>query len=137
MDRIGIVGASYRHASSEQVARFAIPRTELESRLPQLRVALDGAEVLYLSTCNRVEVLYALDEGPAVDLRPKVFRALLNRDPGTGEASAALRAWTGEAAMEHLFLVACGLDSAQAGEQEIYAQLRAARRPRVRASTGS
>jgi glutamyl-tRNA reductase len=126
MDRIGIVGASYRHASAEQVARFAIPRTELEGRLPQLRAALGGAEVLYLATCNRVEVLYALDEGPAVDLRPKVFRALLNRDPGTGEASATLRAWTGEAAMEHLFLVACGLDSAQAGEQEIYVQLRGA-----------
>lgn len=126
MDRIGIVGASYRHASAEQVARFAIPRTELEARLPRLRDTLEGAEVLYLSTCNRVEVLYALDEGPAVDLRPRVFRALLKRDPAPGEASGALRAWTGEAAMEHLFLVACGLDSAQAGEQEIYVQLRGA-----------
>ncbi len=28
--------------------------------------------------------------------------------------------------MEHLLLVACGMDSAQAGEQEIYVQLRAA-----------
>ncbi len=37
-----------------------------------------------------------------------------------------LRAWTGEAAIEHLFLVACGLDSAQAGEREIAAQLREA-----------
>lgn len=126
MDRIGIVGASYRHASAEQVARFAIARTALEERLPQLKAALAGAEVVYLSTCNRVEVLYALDDGPAIDLRPQVFRALLHREPGRGEASAALRAWTGEAAMEHLFLVACGLDSAQAGEQEIYVQLRAA-----------
>ncbi|MBV9914334.1 MAG: hypothetical protein JOZ93_17280, partial [Sinobacteraceae bacterium] len=37
-----------------------------------------------------------------------------------------LRAWTGEAAVEHLFLVACGLDSAQAGEKEIATQMRGA-----------
>ena len=41
-----------------------------------------------------------------------------------GEAARLLRAWTGEAAVEHLFLLACGLDSAQTGEQEIAAQLR-------------
>ncbi len=123
---IGVVGVSYRHASAEQVARFAVPRAEVESRLPELRQALRGAEVLYLATCNRVEVVFALGRGPALDLRAEVFRALLGREPRNGEASAALRTWTGEAAIEHLFLVACGLDSAQAGEQEIYVQVRAA-----------
>jgi glutamyl-tRNA reductase len=71
-------------------------------------------------------VIFVRSDGPAADLRPQVFKALLGREPQNGEASAALRAWTGEAAIEHLFLVACGLDSAQAGEQEIYVQLRAA-----------
>src|SRR5579883_3035478 len=126
MVRIGVVGASYRHATVAEVARFTISRAELPARLPQLREALGGAEVLYLATCNRVEVVYVQPDGPAVDLRPRVFRALLGREPRDGEASAALRAWTGEAAIEHLFLVACGLDSAQAGEQEIYVQLRGA-----------
>jgi glutamyl-tRNA reductase len=123
---IGVVGASYRHASAEQVARFAVPRAEVESCLLELRQALCGAEVLYLATCNRVEVVFALPDGPALDRRPEIFRALLKKEPQNGEASAALRAWAGEAAIEHLFLVACGLDSAQAGEQEIYVQLRAA-----------
>src|SRR5690348_8702643 len=126
MVRVGVVGASYRHATAEQVARFAVPRAELPSRLPELRAALSGAEVLYLATCNRVELVFVQRDGPAADLRPQVFRALLGQEPRAGEASAALRAWTGEAAIEHLFLVACGLDSAQAGEQEIYVQLRSA-----------
>ncbi len=55
-----------------------------------------------------------------------MFKALTGRDPVNGEALSTLRAWTGEAAVEHLLLVACGMDSAQAGEQEIYVQLRAA-----------
>lgn len=123
---IGVVGTSYRHASAEQIARFAIPRADVESRLPALRQALRGAEVLYLATCNRVEVVYVQPDAPALDRRCEVFRALLGREPRDGEAATAFRTWTGEAAIEHLFLVACGLDSAQAGEQEIYVQLRAA-----------
>ncbi|HEY4338906.1 MAG TPA: hypothetical protein VGM97_03065 [Steroidobacteraceae bacterium] len=125
MHRIGIVGVSYRHASAGQVAQFAVPKDALAHRLGVLREALRGAEVLYLSTCNRVEVIYAAAE-PATDRRSDIFRALTGREPVNGEASAALRAWTGEAAVEHLLLVACGMDSAQAGEQEIYVQLRAA-----------
>ena len=125
MHRIGIVGVSYRHASAGQVAQFAVAKDALGHRLQVLREALQGAEVLYLSTCNRVEVLYATAD-PAIDRRPAVFRALTGRDPVNGEAQSTLRAWTGEAAVEHLLLVACGMDSAQAGEQEIYVQLRAA-----------
>ncbi len=69
---IGVVGASYRHASAEQVARLAVPRAEVESRLLELRRALRGAEVLYLGTCNRVEIAFALADGPALDCRPEI-----------------------------------------------------------------
>jgi glutamyl-tRNA reductase len=127
MDHIGVVGLSYRHASVEDVARFAIPKAEIEARLPELRAALRGAEVVFLGTCNRVEVIFAMsDESVAGDLRGAVFRALRGRDPELGEAAESLRAWTGEAAVEHVFLLACGLNSAQAGEHEITAQLRLA-----------
>jgi glutamyl-tRNA reductase len=125
MHRIGIVGVSYRHASAGQVAQFAATREALAQRLGLLREALHGAEVLYLSTCNRVEIVYATAD-PAIDQRAQIFRALTGREPINREAFATLRAWTGEAALEHLLLVACGMDSAQAGEQEIYVQLRAA-----------
>src|ERR1700679_1184278 len=125
MHRIGIVGVSYRHASAGQVAQFAVPKDALAHRLGVLREALRGAEVMYLSTCNRVEIIYATAE-PATDRRADVFRALTGRAAMNGEATSALRAWTGEAAVEHLLLVACGMDSAQAGEQDVYVQLRAA-----------
>jgi glutamyl-tRNA reductase len=127
MDHIGVVGLSYRHASVEDVARFSIPKAEIEARLPELRAALRGAEVVFLATCNRVEVIFATrDDSAAGDLRGAVFRVLRGRDPELGEAAEALRAWTGEAAVEHVFLLACGLNSAQAGEHEITAQVRGA-----------
>jgi glutamyl-tRNA reductase len=125
MHQIGVVGLSYRHAGVDEVARFAVPRAEVAARLPELRARLNAAEILYVGTCNRVEVVYAtLDGSPAGDSRQDVFRILTGRDSHPGEAARTLRAWTGEAAVEHLFLLACGLDSAQTGEQEIAAQLR-------------
>jgi glutamyl-tRNA reductase len=125
MHQVGLVGLSYRHAGVDEVARFSLPKPEIAARLPQLRACLNGAEVLYVGTCNRVEVLYATPDGsPAVDARTAVFRLLTGHEPGAGEAARTLRAWTGEAAVEHLLLLACGLDSAQTGEQEIAAQLR-------------
>jgi len=127
MHRIGVVGLSYRHAGVDDVARFAVPRAEIPARLPALRAQLQAAEILYVSTCNRVEVVYATEGGlPAEDARRAVFRVLAGREAEAGEATRTLRAWTGEAAVEHLFLLACGLDSAQTGEQEIAAQLRSA-----------
>jgi glutamyl-tRNA reductase len=125
MHQIGVVGLSYRHAGVDQVARFAVPRAEVAARLPELRARLHAAEILYVGTCNRVEVVYATHDGsPAGDSRQDVFAVLTGRDSQPGEAARSLRAWTGEAAVEHLFLLACGLDSAQTGEQEIAAQLR-------------
>jgi glutamyl-tRNA reductase len=127
MHQIGVVGVSYRHAAVEEVARFAVPRTEVPARLPALRALLKASEILYVGTCNRVEVLYSTEGGtPAGDLRQEVFRILTGRAPEPGEAARVLRAWAGEAAVEHVLLVACGLDSAQTGEREIAAQLRGA-----------
>ncbi|HWZ62120.1 MAG TPA: hypothetical protein VNX02_03805 [Steroidobacteraceae bacterium] len=127
MHQIGVVGLSYRHAGVDAVARFALPRAEVAARLPQLRQRLNAAEILYVGTCNRVEIVYStLDGSPAGDSRAEVFAALTGRESQPGEAVRTLRAWTGEAAVEHLFLLACGLDSAQTGEQEIAAQLREA-----------
>jgi glutamyl-tRNA reductase len=127
MQQIGVVGLSYRHAGIDDVARLSIPKADLEARLPSLRQALGVAEILYLGTCNRVELLFAAHEGAcAGDLRDPALEQLTGHGAPHGRASRLLRAWAGESAVEHVLLLACGLDSAQAGEREIAAQLRAA-----------
>ncbi|HVC31631.1 MAG TPA: hypothetical protein VND24_10625 [Steroidobacteraceae bacterium] len=127
MHQIGVVGLSYRHAGIDDVARLSIPRADLGARLPSLRRALGVSELVYLGTCNRVELLFAAREGePAGDLRAPALEQLTGRPSPQGHASRLLRAWAGESALEHVLLLACGLDSAQAGEREIAAQLRGA-----------
>ena len=127
MHQIGVVGLSYRHAGIDDVARLSIPKGDLETRLRALRGALQVSELIYLGTCNRVELLFATPDGePAGDLRPLALEQLSGGRSPPGQASRLLRAWAGESALEHVLLLACGLDSAQAGEREIAAQLRAA-----------
>jgi glutamyl-tRNA reductase len=127
MHQIGVVGLSYRHAGIDEVARLSIPKADLEARLASLREALQVSELLYLGTCNRVELLFATHDGePAGDLREAALAQLSASRCAAGQASRLLRAWAGESALEHVLLLACGLDSAQAGEREIAAQLRAA-----------
>lgn len=127
MDSLGIVGISLRGHDAATLARFTIAREDRVARLPALATALGVRELVYLATCNRVEVIFRTDPAAAgADLRRIAFAALTGALPAPGEAERTLRGWTGEGAIEHLFLVASGLDSAQLGEREIQGQLRQA-----------
>lgn len=127
METIGVVGANCRDIKSETLARLTIPKSDRVERLPGLKQEIGVSELLYLATCNRVEVAFKGDGTTTMnEYRRRIFKALAGRAPQRGEAERTLHAWVGEGAAEHLFLVTAGLDSAQAGEQEIRAQVREA-----------
>jgi len=125
MDQVGVVGLSWRQGGPESIARFSRPAAERAATLHALARELQVEEVVYLATCNRVEIAFAVRDGDAMtDRRRAVYRVLTGQDAAPGEAERCLRAWTGEGAVEHLLLVAAGLDSAQLGETEISGQVR-------------
>ncbi len=127
MDRIGVIGISWTRGGTEALARFTIPLAERPEGVARLARAVGADELVYLATCNRVEVAVVTDgQTPVADYRPRLFEALAGHAPGPGEAERTFRAWAGEGAVEHLFLVAAGLDSARPGETEIAGQLRTA-----------
>ena len=132
LEQLGMVGVSWRQGGAEALAEFALPERTAAGRLKEFAAAHGLDELAYLATCNRVEIIFArrasgacASPGPA-DLRHQVFRLLTGRAPRPGEAERRLRAWQGEGAAEHLFLIAAGLDSACVGETEIVGQVRAA-----------
>lgn len=127
MQNIGLVGANCRTRNAELVARLTIPKEQRPERLPALAEELGVNELVYLATCNRVEVAFVGDGTTGVEqYRRHVFTALMGRRPQTGEAERTFNAWLGEGAVEHLFLVAAGLDSARLGESEVRQQVREA-----------
>ena len=128
MERLGIISAAWRQLSARGLEKFLVPAEHQAERLPRLKDALGVDEMIFLSTCNRVEILFARQlatrQPPLEELRRRAFAELVGSEPAAGEAERSLRVWAGEGALEHLLLVACGLDSAQLGEREIRGQLK-------------
>ncbi|HEX6996983.1 MAG TPA: hypothetical protein VF322_02490 [Gammaproteobacteria bacterium] len=129
LDQLGLVGVSWRQGGTEALADFTLEPETAPDALKAFAERLALKELAYLATCNRVELLFARSEHtPARDLRRQAFALLTGRPPADGEAERRLKAWQGEGAAEHLFLVAAGLDSACIGETEIVGQVRASQR---------
>ena len=126
LDELGIVGISWRQVGSEALADYSLAVESRDVRLGAFARAEGLAELAYVETCNRVEIVFA-GKPETADLRVPALELLTGVEPSPGEAERTLKAWRGEGACEHLFLVAAGLDSAAVGEVEIAGQVRLAR----------
>jgi len=85
--------------------------------------AIRGA--ILLATCNRFELyLDATEFHPVVESGRALILSLT--EPDLPEVDPALVVHVGDGAVEHLFLVASGLDSVVVGEREIAGQVRQA-----------
>jgi len=129
------VGVSYRLAPVEVLEKLAVPSAELGGVLARLHALPSIDEVAVLSTCNRVEV-YAAVTGPVDPLTREVAALVAARGHvPAGDVLRMARIRVGGAAAEHLFSVACGLDSMAVGEDQIVAQIKAAARAATAAGT--
>ena len=127
MEPIGLVGIDWRMGGPEALASFTLPVEERPQRLPEIARQVGLRELVYVATCNRVEVTFVGANGtPVATYRQRLFEALTGREVTALEAARGFRAWAGEGAVEHLFLLAAGLESAMVGEREIVGQMRAA-----------
>lgn len=127
MESVAILGLSEREHGASELARFTLSREQRVRRLPELKAALGVAELVYLATCNRVEILlHGRQGGRGEELRSRAFAAFAGREATPGEAERTFSLFRGINAVEHLFEVAAGLDSAALGEREIQGQLREA-----------
>ena len=125
MQRFGVVSLSWRQADASTLRQFTIGEESFAKRLPEIAAFAGVDELVYVSTCNRVEVIFAArPDVPMTHYRPAFFEALTGRAAVSGQAERTLNSWAGEGAVEHLFLVASGMDSAQIGETEITGQIR-------------
>jgi glutamyl-tRNA reductase len=126
---------SHRFVPAEVLEKLAVPAGELGEVLARLHAAQGIDETVVLSTCNRVEV-YAAVSGPAEQVTGAVADLLAARGHvPADEVTRMARIRLGGAAAEHLFSVACGLDSMAVGEDQIVAQIKAAARAAAAART--
>ncbi|MEN8141916.1 MAG: glutamyl-tRNA reductase [Thermodesulfobacteriota bacterium] len=134
VEQIVVLGVNHKTAPVAVREKLTFP--DIEVPLSQLAATPNCREFCFLSTCNRVEVIFTT---AAVDKGAKEVRALLfgASEISDSEAKEYTYLHQGEAAIRHLFRVGASLDSMVVGEPQILGQLKEAyRQATARKCTG-
>jgi glutamyl-tRNA reductase len=120
-----LFGVSHRSAPVSVLEQLSTDESDQAKIVDQVLQSSLVTEAMVLSTCNRVEV-YAVVEAFHGGL--SVIGQVLSEQSGMGLGDLTKYAYVryAEAAVEHLFAVASGLDSAVIGEQQVLGQVRRA-----------
>ena len=120
-----VLGLSHRSSPVTVRERFAFAEARVPDALQSLRGSGIAQEAVILSTCNRVEIYVATDldarQGFS-SLKEFLLTCHGHREPLTDEIYSLAEPQS----VQHLFKVACGLDSMVLGETEILGQLKKA-----------
>jgi glutamyl-tRNA reductase len=124
---LGIIGTSIWQQNLPLMERLTLSRETKQVDLEQIKQALGLDELVYLSTCNRVEFMY-VTSGKLTNGR--LFHRLLDHFfHGKKDISFFPNDFyhvTGKEAMTHLFRTAASLESLVVGETQITGQIKQA-----------
>jgi len=117
---LALIGVNHKTAPIELRERIAISHEELPETTRALAAVPGVAECMIVSTCNRVELLAAL-ESPEADLT-----GFLHQHFGLTPALLAphIYEYRDQEAVRHLFRMAASLDSMVVGEPQILGQVK-------------
>jgi len=120
-----VIGLNHRTVPLDLLERMTVDEATLPKALADLLGRDHVSEAVVLSTCNRTEVYASVERfhGAYADIREFLSGLAFLPPEAFGDH---LYAHYDEAAAQHLFSVAAGLDSAVLGESEILGQVRTA-----------
>lgn len=122
---IVVIGLSHHNSPVEMREKFAFKESEIPPALCQLKIRGLVSEGVILSTCNRVELYVVVPDTNHHTLQTLIGYLKTNRHCADVE-SGDFYTISEPQSLEHLFKVACGLDSMMLGETEILGQLKKA-----------
>ncbi|HME50512.1 glutamyl-tRNA reductase [Mycobacterium sp.] len=120
-----LFGVSHRSAPVSVLEQLSTDESDQAKIVDKMLQSSLVTEAMVLSTCNRVEVYAVVD---AFHGGLSVIGQVLAEQSGMSLNDLTKHAYVryAEAAVEHLFAVASGLDSAVVGEQQVLGQVRRA-----------
>ncbi len=120
-----LFGVSHRSAPVSVLEQLSAGESDQGKLIQQVLQSPLVTEAMILSTCNRVEVYAVVD---AFHGGLSAIGQVLSEHSGLSMGELTKHAYVrySEAAVEHLFSVASGLDSAVVGEQQVLGQVRRA-----------
>jgi glutamyl-tRNA reductase len=122
---IVVIGLTHHTSSVDVREKFAFADAAIPAALQTLKERGVVDEAVIVSTCNRVE-LYAATSQAADHALSEIRQFLIQHHAYEGNLNGEMFAFAEPRSVEHLFKVACGLDSMVLGETEILGQLKKA-----------
>jgi glutamyl-tRNA reductase len=120
-----VIGLSHHSSPVDVRERFAFSESALPQALEKIRQSGVASEAVILSTCNRVEI-YAVCDSPERNAVAGLRQFFLDFHNFHEPLSKEIYGIGNIRGIEHLFKVACGLDSMVLGETEILGQVKKA-----------
>ena len=127
MRDIVLLGLNHKTAPVDVRECIAFTAEETDRALVMLRGNPTIGESVLFSTCNRIELLMAVDERDAAVRIAKAFIAEFKKVP-LSQFENALYQYVGDEAVRHTMQVAASLDSMVVGEPQILGQMKEAYR---------
>src|SRR5687768_2144955 len=126
MKQLKIIAFTHKTAGLNTVGKLHMDEARRAEVLGRLKSGSGADELMYLSTCNRVE--FILSAAEAIDEQYlfrffSLFRPEWDRQE-LAEIVSAVSVLESEDALRHLYRVASSLDSLVVGEREIITQVR-------------
>jgi glutamyl-tRNA reductase len=120
---LSLITFNYKTTPLALREKLAVPCTGMPALLAEARSRCGLDEVMMVSTCNRVELYFRAADGPAAgrSLLEWMKRGFAGWDEELERSAVLLY---GEAALTHVFRVACSLESMVVGEPQILGQVK-------------
>jgi glutamyl-tRNA reductase len=128
LNTVQIIAFTHRQFNFDEIGLFHLDDKQRIGVLKDLKTNLDIDELMYLSTCNRVEFIINHKKEITKTFVKELIKDLLAEKVPTNLSDIVDRAEiiNNKAAVHHIFSVASSIDSLVVGEREIITQVRKA-----------
>ena len=121
-----IIAFTHRNIEVTEIGNLHVEMDVQATLLPEVKASMQLDELMFLSTCNRVEISFCTQSTIDHHFLSALFKALY---PSFSESEiehyvSLIELHSGIAAVEHLLSVASSIDSMVVGEREIITQVR-------------
>src|SRR5690606_19330910 len=125
LNRFSVFAFTHKVLPLELVGKFHIDPDFIAEKLSSLKARLKLDELMYLSTCNRVEFFVVQSSENHIDANDIVSAMGLNlSEDDFNSIAKGAEVYRADDGVKHLFRVSASLDSMVIGEREIITQVR-------------
>jgi glutamyl-tRNA reductase len=126
LDKFHSIAFTHRNLDVKDLGLLPIDESKQLERLAHLKSAMNLTELMFLSTCNRVEFIFCSDDTVSTPFLIQFFESIYPEFSNEQKEHFAERAdvFKGTNAVEHILSVASSIDSMVIGEREIITQVR-------------